>query len=32
MPFVKKDLALLYDGEAKAVNSREFLEEVRIRL
>ena len=27
-----KDLALLYEGEAKAVNSREFLAEIRGRL
>ena len=27
-----KDLALLYEGEAKAVNSREFLKEIRNRL
>ena len=27
-----KDLALLYEGEAKAVNSREFLAEIRKRL
>ncbi|MCR5297198.1 MAG: NADP-dependent isocitrate dehydrogenase [Clostridiales bacterium] len=27
-----KDLALLYEGEAKAVNSREFLEEIASRL
>ena len=27
-----KDLALLYDGEAKAVNSREFLASIRERL
>ena len=27
-----KDLALLYEGEAKAVNSREFLAEIRSRL
>ena len=27
-----KDLALLYEGEAKSVNSREFLAEIRGRL
>ena len=27
-----KDLALLYEGEAKAVNSKEFLAEIRKRL
>ena len=27
-----KDLALLYEGEAKAVNSRDFLEEIRKRI
>ena len=27
-----KDLAMLYEGEAKAVNSREFLAEIRNRL
>ena len=27
-----KDLAMLYEGEAKAVNSREFLAEIRSRL
>ena len=27
-----KDLALLYEGEAKAVNSKEFLVEIRKRL
>ena len=27
-----KDLALLYDGDARAVNSREFLDEIRQRL
>ena len=27
-----KDLALLYEGDAKAVNSREFLAEIRKRI
>ena len=27
-----KDLALLYDGDAKAVTSREFMEEIRKRM
>ena len=27
-----KDLALLYDGEAKAVTSREFMEEIRKKM